>query len=104
MVEILYEPNNISLSPVGTNLSAGGDFGNIEGYKMTADLITPVSGKIIEINDFLIALARQGTALISPINDDPYNSGWMIVVQLSKPAELTALLTAQNYYKLITTQ
>ena len=98
--EILYEPFKISLPKVGDKLAAGNAFGSIEGYKMTADLLTPVSGTVIEINDFLNSLMMQGTVL-EPVINDPYNSGWMVVVQLSKPGELTALLTAQAYRDLV---
>ena len=101
MVEILYEPYNLSLSQVGTTLASGDAFGIIAGYKMTADLISPVSGTLVEINNFLIGLGKQGSALISPINDDPYDAGWMVVVQLSKPDELKSLMSAQSYRDLV---
>jgi glycine cleavage system H lipoate-binding protein len=42
----------------------------------------------------------QGTVL-EPVINDPYNSGWMIVIQMNKPAELNALLTAQAYRDLV---
>lgn len=100
MVEILGEPHKISLVPVGTVLSNGDAFGTIEGFKMTADLLTPVSGLVIEIDQFLLAQSSDFGA-IPQINEDPYNSGWMVVIQLNKPQELTRLLTWQKYRDLI---
>jgi glycine cleavage system H protein len=103
MVEILYNPYNLSLSQVGTTLANGDAFGNIEGFKMSADLISPVSGGVIQINDSLISLAKQGTP-INPMINDPYNSGWMLVVQLSNLAELSDLVTPQRYVELVTSK
>ena len=100
MVEMLGEPHKISLSPVGTPLSVDDAFGSIEGFKMATDLLTPVSGTIIEIDDWLVAQSGD-LGVIAQINDDPYRSGWMIAVQLSKPAELSALLTSQQYINLL---
>ena len=101
MVDILNEPNKLSLSPVGTVLASDDDFGSIEGFKLSADLSSPVSGTLVQINDFLIELAKLGSAGISPIDNDPYNSGWLVVVQLSKPSELNSLLTPQAYRDLV---
>jgi glycine cleavage system H protein len=100
MVEILYNPYNLSLLPVGSSVTADDAFGNIEGFKMSADLITPVSGTVIQINDNLISMAKLGTP-IDPIINDPYNSGWMLVVQLSNLAELGDLVTPQKYIELV---
>jgi glycine cleavage system H protein len=101
MVDILYEPYNLSLSPVGTVLASDDDFGAVEGYKLSADLTSPVSGTLVQINNFLIDLAKQGSSGISPLDNDPYNSGWLVVVQLSKPSELNLLLTPQAYRDLV---
>ena len=100
MEKILFEPFKISLPKNGSNLVLSNDFGTIEGYKMVADLISPVSGTVIQINDFLLTLMNQGTVL-EPVINDPYNGGWMLVVQLSKPDELKSLMTAQNYRDLV---
>ncbi len=91
MVEILGEPYNISLLPSGTEIYSNGAFGSMEGYKMNADLITPVSGKIIQTN----------SSVTARVTEDPYNGGWIIVVQLSKPEELKSLLTPQKYRDLV---
>jgi glycine cleavage system H protein len=99
MVEIIYQPYNISLSPVGTSLAKEDDFGAIEGYKLSSDLISPISGTVIQINNSLIGISKSNV-IITPINDDPYNAGWLIIVRLSNPAELNFLLSAQSYMDL----
>jgi len=100
MVDILSEPYGLSLPSIGTYLSKGDAFGTIEGYKLTTDLIAPVSGTIIEANTYLTIPVGQG-GNIPPINNDPYNSGWLIVVQLSNLTELNSLLTPQAYVNLL---
>ncbi|OGO17003.1 MAG: hypothetical protein A2Z02_03105 [Chloroflexi bacterium RBG_16_48_7] len=102
---ILYEPYSLTLPKVGSTLALGDFFGTIEGYKMMADLPSPVSGVVIGVNDFLVRQGKQGQGgYISSINTDPYNSGWMFVVQLSKPDELKVLMTAQSYRDLVVPQ
>jgi len=98
MVIILGEAYKLSLS--GTLLSLGDAFGTIEGYKITADLIAPVSGVIVQTNSPLLVPAGQG-GMIHPIVEDPYNSGWFVVVQLNNPNDLKSLLTAQGYVNLL---
>ncbi len=67
---------------------------------MTSDLISPVSGTVVQINKYLTDPVGRG-AFIMPLNDDPYNAGWMMVVQLSKPDEVKSLLTYQAYADLV---
>jgi glycine cleavage system H protein len=102
MVDILAEPYSLSLPPVGTQLNSGDDFGSIEGYKLTSDLISPVSGIIIEANSYLTIPVGQG-GNIQPINNDPYGAGWLVVMQLSNPSELSSLLTPQQYVNYVST-
>ena len=98
--EILYEPYKISLPKVGATITQDTALGTIEGYKMSADLISPISGQVIQVNDLLNSLSNAGTFL-DPVIADPYNSGWMLVVQLIKPDELKDLMSAQGYKDLV---
>jgi len=98
MVEILGEVFQLSLFQ--TPLSLGEAFGTIEGYKISADLIAPVSGVILQTNSPLLVPAGTG-GNIDQITNDPYNSGWIIVVQLSNPNDLKSLLTPQGYVNLL---
>jgi glycine cleavage system H protein len=95
MVEILAEPYKIALPPIGLTVKRDDIFGEIEGYKLRADLLAPVGGTVIQTNDFLKAFS--GAAFIGPIESDPYVSGWMVVFKLSNPAELGDLLSPESY-------
>ena len=65
-------------------------FGDIESVKATSELISPLSGDVIQANDAL----KQNPELI---NDSPYNDGWMLIVKIANPAELDSLLSAKDY-------
>ena len=65
-------------------------FGDIESVKATSELVSPVSGEVVKVNE---ALKDQPEL----INDKPYDDGWMLVVKLSNPAELDGLMSADDY-------
>ena len=65
-------------------------FGDIESVKATSELISPVSGDVVKVNETL----KDQPELI---NDNPYDEGWMITVKLSNPAELDSLMSAEQY-------
>jgi len=65
-------------------------FGDIESVKATSELISPLSGEVLRAN----AALKENPELI---NDSPYDDGWMLVVKISKPAELENLLSADDY-------
>ena len=69
-------------------------FGSVEAVKTVSDLFLPVSGKVIEINESL----EDSPELI---NDDPYNKGWIIRMEIDNPEELKDLLDSESYKKLI---
>jgi glycine cleavage system H protein len=80
----------VDLPEVGTTVAKMDVFGTIEAVKAVSELFSPVNGDVIEINGALEADP-------SLVNKDPYGDGWMIKVQLQKPAELQELLTAADY-------
>ena len=65
-------------------------FGDIESVKATSELISPVSGEVVKVNEEL----KDHPELV---NDSPYDEGWMIAVKLSDPAQLDSLMTAEQY-------
>lgn len=65
-------------------------FGDIESVKATSELISPLSGEVVKANEAL----KENPELI---NDTPYTDGWMIVVKVTNPAELNALMSADEY-------
>ena len=78
----------------GDSLLQGEVFGAIEAVKTVADLYMPLSGEIVTFNSDLESAPES-------VNKDPYGSGWIIKVKISKPAELDSLLNAEAYKALI---
>jgi glycine cleavage system H protein len=75
---------------VGKTLRKGDPYAEVESVKAVSDVIAPLSGEIIEVNE---ALANAPEA----INEDPYESGWMVKVRLSDPSEVDSLMDAAGY-------
>ena len=74
---------------------AGGEvFGSVEAVKTVSDLFLPISGKVVEVNEAL----EDEPALV---NSDPYGQGWIIKVEVNAVADLSELLTAEQYQELI---
>ena len=67
-------------------------FGDIESVKATSELISPISGEVVKVNEDL----KDHPELI---NDSPYEQGWMLVVKLSDKSELDNLMDADQYLK-----
>lgn len=65
-------------------------FGDIESVKATSELLSPISGTIIKANEEL----KEHPELI---NDDPYDKGWMLQVQISNASEIASLMDADAY-------
>ena len=80
----------VELPEVGKEVTSMNPFGSIESVKATLDLITPVSGEVIETNGNLADQPEK-------VNQDPYGEGWMIVVKLKDTSELDSLMSASNY-------
>ncbi len=81
----------VDMPDVGVEVTAGEQFGAIESVKAACDLISPVSGEVIEINS---ALEDEPEL----VNQDPY-ANWIMKVKLSDPSELDNLLDAAAYAK-----
>jgi glycine cleavage system H protein len=69
-------------------------FGTIEAVKTVSDLFMPLSGTIFEINPFL----DKNPELV---NTDPYGDGWMVMIEIDDPSEISTLLTPEEYNNLI---
>jgi glycine cleavage system H protein len=84
----------VDVPTVGETLAQHGVFGTIEAVKTVSDLFCPVSGKVTEFN---------GTLDDAPetVNRDPYGEGWIIRVAMSDPAQVSGLLSADDYKALI---
>ena len=84
----------VDIPTEGETLVAGDVFGTIEAVKTVSDAFLPVSGVVEEVNPAIDA----DPALV---NSDPYGEGWMVKVKMSNPAEVEALLSAEQYAALI---
>ena len=78
------------LPEVGKAVRKGDPYAEVESVKAVSDVIAPLSGEIVEVNE---ALSNGPEA----INDDPYEGGWMVRVRLSDPSEVDSLMDAAAY-------
>jgi glycine cleavage system H protein len=86
----LDEILSVELFPVDSSIDQGEPFGVIESVKVTTELISPVSGEIISVNE---ELADD----VGILNSDAYDTGWMITVQIRDFGELDNLMDAEEY-------
>jgi len=80
----------LELPTVGDILIKEQIFGLVESIKAVSDLYAPLSGTVLEINSTLETEPEQ-------VNDDPYNTGWLLKIELKDPSEIDTLLTAEEY-------
>lgn len=82
----------VDMPEVGDEVTAGEDFGAVESVKAASDLISPVSGEVVEINE-----ALEDTP--EAVNEDAFEN-WIMKVKMSDASEVDALLDAAAYAKL----
>lgn len=85
----------VELPQVGDELDQDDSFGSVEARKTVAELYAPVSGPVTEVNEELLETPEA-------INDDPYDSGWLLVMEMSDPEELKLLMSADDYLDQVT--
>jgi len=83
----------LDLPEVGRRVQADDLFGTVESVKAVADLISPVTGEVVEVNEPLADTPEE-------VNRDPYGSAWMLVVKLDDPSEVDGLMSAEQYEEL----
>jgi glycine cleavage system H protein len=84
-----YEPPN-----EGASVEKDSAYGEVESVKAVSDVITPLSGEVVEINQAVIENPET-------VNEDPYGEGWLIRIKLTDPSETDQLLTVEAYEKLL---
>ena len=82
---VFFEP-----PATGTTISKDASYAEVESVKAVSDVIAPLSGEIVAVNESLGENPEK-------INDDPYGDGWMVRIRLADPAEKDALLSADAY-------
>lgn len=88
--EIVY----VDISSQGETFAKEETFGSVEAVKTVSDLLMPVGGEILEVNPELEDKPEL-------VNEDPYGAGWLIKIKPNDLSELDALLSADDYQKLI---
>ena len=79
---------------VGATIQKDSSYAEVESVKAVSDVIAPMSGEIVEVNDALQDTPEQ-------INEDPYGAGWLVKVRLTSPEETEQLLGVEEYRKLL---
>ena len=82
---------------VGGSTAKDDPYGEVESVKAVSDVIAPLSGEIIEVNDKAVEEPES-------INDDPYGAGWLVRIRLSDPGEVDDLLDAEAYRAVVAEQ
>ena len=80
----------VELPEPGDDLEQDDSFGSIEARKTVAELYAPISGTVVEVNGELGSTPEF-------VNDDPYDGGWLVVVELADAEELNLLMSADLY-------
>ena len=79
---------------VGTTIGKDASYTEVESVKAVSDVIAPMSGEIVEVNEALEDSPEK-------INEDPYGEGWLVKVRLTAPEEAESLLSAADYRNLL---
>ena len=88
---------HIELPAKGDALEQDSPFGEIESVKTVSELISPVSGKVIDVNSTV-------AADLDSLTKDAYEEGWLLKIKMSDASELDALLTSVQYEELIASE
>lgn len=84
----------VELPEEGSDIHAGDVFGSVESVKTVSELYAPISGKVIAVNGELEDTPEH-------VNEDAYEAGWMIKVEVADESELANLLSAAQYQESI---
>ena len=82
---VFYEPPD-----VGATISKDGAYAEVESVKAVSDVISPVSGEVLEVN-------RAVADAPETVNEDPYGEGWLVRVRLSDPGQADSLMDVEAY-------
>jgi glycine cleavage system H protein len=80
-----YEPPS-----EGATVTKDASYGEVESVKAVSDLISPLSGEVLEVNAKVVDAPET-------VNEDPYGDGWLIRIRMTNPAERDELLDVAAY-------
>jgi glycine cleavage system H protein len=81
----------------GSTVTKDAPYGEIESVKAVSDVIAPLSGEVVAVNDAAVDAPET-------VNDDPYGNGWLIRIRMSDPSEVDALLDLDAYKAVLADQ
>jgi glycine cleavage system H protein len=81
----------------GVTIERDASYGEVESVKAVSDLISPLSGEVLEVNSAV-------TTAPETVNEDPYGGGWLIRIRMSDPSEVDGLMDAEAYRAFIAEQ
>jgi glycine cleavage system H protein len=81
----------------GSSVAKDASYGEVESVKAVSDVIAPLSGEILEVNQKVVDAPET-------VNEDPYGEGWLIRIRLSDPAEVDSLLDTGAYKQFLAEQ
>jgi len=81
----------------GATVTKDASYGEVESVKAVSDLVAPLSGEVIEVNQRVVDAPET-------VNEDPYGAGWLIRIRLSDPSEVDALLDVAAYKQVLAEQ
>jgi len=84
-----FEPPDL-----GSTVSKDGSYGEVESVKAVSDLISPLSGEVLEVNEKVVDAPET-------VNEDPYGDGWLIRSRMTSPDERGQLLSVADYRKVL---
>jgi glycine cleavage system H protein len=79
---------------VGSTVSKDASYGEVESVKAVSDLIAPLSGEVLEVNQKVVDAPET-------VNEDPYGDGWLIRIRMTSPGERDQLLSIDEYRKVL---
>jgi glycine cleavage system H protein len=96
-VEQLGDVTMVELPGEGDAITKDQVFGTVESVKAVSDLFAPLTGKVVKVNSPLADSPEY-------VNEEPYDEGWMIQVEMTKPAEKDELMNAEQYQAFLAEQ
>ena len=78
----------------GSQVAKDSSYGEVESVKAVSDLISPLSGEVLEVNQKVVDAPET-------VNDDPYGEGWLIRIRLTSPDERKQLLDVEGYKRVL---
>jgi len=96
-VDSLGELVHFEPPEAGATVTKDASYGEVESVKAVSDLIAPLSGEVLEVNEGVVAAPET-------VNEDPYGKGWLVRVRLAEPDEVDTLLDADAYRQVLADQ